>query len=185
MESQSVSISSITSVDNITAIYAWTSSSRRLPLQSQKGPVSRSPLVIESISISQSGRSRTARRGYDGIEYQTAYESNHSAQDDGTKCSIFSFDINAKKSLLPIARNALRKLRTLRHPGVIKVFDTVEVRDRPFNSSLGLSNCQQTDAYIYIATERLVPLGWHIRRKSLTEETLKWGLFNIAVSRID
>jgi SCY1-like protein 1 len=28
---------------------------------------------------------------------------------------------------LPLARNAVRKLRTLRHPGVIKVLDTVEV----------------------------------------------------------
>lgn len=48
-------------------------------------------------------------------------------QEDGSKCSIFSFDINANKSRLPLARNALRKLRTLRHPGVIKVLDTVEV----------------------------------------------------------
>ena len=51
-----------------------------------------------------------------------------SLQDDGSKCSIFSFDINANKSRLPLARNALRKLRTLRHPGVVKVLDTVEVR---------------------------------------------------------
>ena len=37
-----------------------------------------------------------------------------------------------------MARNAVKKLRTLRHPGVIKVLDTVE-----------------TETYIYIATERL------------------------------
>jgi SCY1-like protein 1 len=48
-------------------------------------------------------------------------------KDDGVKCSIFSFDINANKSRLPLAKNALRKLRTLRHPGVVKVLDTVEV----------------------------------------------------------
>lgn len=48
-------------------------------------------------------------------------------QDDGAKCSIFSFDIQANKSRLPLAKNALRKLRTLRHPGVVKVLDTVEV----------------------------------------------------------
>lgn len=48
-------------------------------------------------------------------------------QEDGSKCSVFSFDITANKSRLPLARNALRKLRTLRHPGVIKVLDTVEV----------------------------------------------------------
>jgi SCY1-like protein 1 len=51
----------------------------------------------------------------------------------------------------------------LRHPGVVKVLDTVE-----------------TETYIYIATERLSPLSWHVKRKSLTEETTKWGLHNIA-----
>jgi len=84
-------------------------------------------------------------------------------QEDGSKCSVFSFDINANKSRLPLARNALRKLRTLRHPGIIKVIDTVE-----------------TDTFIYIATERVTPLTWHVRRKSLAEETIKWGLYTVA-----
>ncbi|KAH9876064.1 hypothetical protein J1614_003943 [Plenodomus biglobosus] len=88
---------------------------------------------------------------------------NGTKREDGSKCSIFSFDITANKSRLPLARNALRKLRTLRHPGVVKVLDTVE-----------------TETYIYIATERLSPLSWHVKRKSLTEETTKWGLHNVA-----
>ncbi|KAF1849600.1 ARM repeat-containing protein [Cucurbitaria berberidis CBS 394.84] len=88
---------------------------------------------------------------------------NGTKREDGSKCSIFSFDITANKSRLPLARNALRKLRTMRHPGVVKVLDTVE-----------------TETYIYIATERLSPLSWHVKRKSLTEETTKWGLHNIA-----
>jgi SCY1-like protein 1 len=54
-------------------------------------------------------------------------------------------------------------LRTIRHPGVIRVLDTVE-----------------TDSHIYIATERLTPLSWHTRRKSLAEETIKWGLHSVA-----
>ncbi|KAL1902912.1 Nuclear aminoacylation-dependent tRNA export pathway component [Sporothrix stenoceras] len=88
---------------------------------------------------------------------------NGTRREDGSNCSIFSFDVTANKARLPLARNALKKLRTLRHPGVIKVLDTVE-----------------TESYIYIATERLVPLRWHVKRKSLSPETLKWGLFNIA-----
>ncbi|KAF2471608.1 ARM repeat-containing protein [Lindgomyces ingoldianus] len=88
---------------------------------------------------------------------------NGTKRDDGSKCSIFSFDVSANKSRLPLARNAVRKLRTLRHPGVVKVLDTVE-----------------TESYIYIATERLTPLSWYVKRKSLAEETLKWGLHNIA-----
>jgi hypothetical protein len=43
-------------------------------------------------------------------------------------CSIFTFDISAGRGRLPLAKNAVRKLRTLRHPGVIKVLETVEVR---------------------------------------------------------
>ncbi|KFZ14951.1 hypothetical protein V501_02973 [Pseudogymnoascus sp. VKM F-4519 (FW-2642)] len=88
---------------------------------------------------------------------------NGTRREDGSNCSIFSFDVPANKSRLPLARNAVKKLRTLRHPGVIKVLDTVE-----------------TDSYIYVATERLVPLRWHIKRKSMSEETIKWGLFSIA-----
>ncbi|KAL9476574.1 hypothetical protein ACSS6W_006415 [Trichoderma asperelloides] len=88
---------------------------------------------------------------------------NGTRREDGSNCSIFSFDITAKKSQLPLAKNALRKLRTLRHPGVIKVLDTVE-----------------TDTYIYIATERVVPLRWHVKRKSLSPETIKWGIYTVA-----
>ncbi len=83
-------------------------------------------------------------------------------QEDGSECSIFSFDITSDKSRLPLARNAVRKMRTLRHPGVIKVLDTVE-----------------TETYIYVATERVTPLEWPARRKSLSIETSKWGLFTI------
>ncbi|KAI0007440.1 ARM repeat-containing protein [Xylariaceae sp. FL0662B] len=88
---------------------------------------------------------------------------NGTRRSDGSNCSIFSFDVTANKSRLPLAKNALKKLRTMRHPGVIKVLDTVE-----------------TDTYIYIATERVVPLRWHVRRKSLSPETIKWGLYSIA-----
>jgi hypothetical protein len=50
-------------------------------------------------------------------------------QEDGSNCSIFSFEINdSTRSRLPLAKNAARKLRTLRHPGVVKVLDSVEVR---------------------------------------------------------
>ncbi|CAN8106155.1 unnamed protein product [Discula destructiva] len=88
---------------------------------------------------------------------------NGTKREDGSNCSIFSFDISTNRARLPLAKNALKKLRTLRHPGVIKVLDTVE-----------------TDTYIYIATERLVPLRWHVKRKSLSPETLKWGIYTVS-----
>ncbi|KAI7292686.1 ARM repeat-containing protein [Hortaea werneckii] len=88
---------------------------------------------------------------------------NGTKREDGSKCSIFSFDTNANRSVLPLAKNAVRKLRTLRHPGVVKVLDAVE-----------------TDQLIYIATERIAPLTWSTKRKALSEESLKWGLHNVA-----
>ncbi|CAF3609820.1 hypothetical protein SNK03_003567 [Fusarium graminearum] len=88
---------------------------------------------------------------------------NGTKREDGSNCSIFSFDITTNRSQLPLAKNALKKLRTLRHPGVIKVLDAVE-----------------TETYIYIATERVVPLRWDVRRKSLSPETIKWGLHSVA-----
>nr|OQO26624.1 hypothetical protein B0A51_06686 [Rachicladosporium sp. CCFEE 5018] len=88
---------------------------------------------------------------------------NGTKREDNSKCSIFSFDINANRSRLPIAKNTLRKFRTLRHPGVVKVLDTLE-----------------TDQLIYIATERITPLAWATKRRALSEESAKWGLHNVA-----
>lgn len=48
-------------------------------------------------------------------------------KEDSSDCSIFAFDVQANRSRLPLARNAVRKMRTLRHPGIIKVYDSVEV----------------------------------------------------------
>ncbi|KAF8476197.1 armadillo-type protein [Kalaharituber pfeilii] len=88
---------------------------------------------------------------------------NGTKREDGSHCSIFAFDVNANRSRLHLAKNALRKLRTLRHPGVVRVLDTVE-----------------TDSYIYIATERVTPLSWNVKRKALNSETIKWGLYTVA-----
>ncbi|KAL9641105.1 MAG: hypothetical protein Q9204_000330 [Flavoplaca sp. TL-2023a] len=88
---------------------------------------------------------------------------NGTRKEDGSHCSIFTFDITTGRSRLPLARNAVRKMRTLRHPGVLKVLDTIE-----------------SDTYIYIATERATPLDRSARRKNLSTETLKWGLNTVA-----
>ncbi|KAJ5777501.1 hypothetical protein N7520_000747 [Penicillium odoratum] len=88
---------------------------------------------------------------------------NGTKRDDSSACSVFTFDIAANKSRLPLAKNAVRKCRTLRHPGVIKVLDTIE-----------------TESTLYIVTERVVPLSWQVKRRSLSEETAKWGLYTVS-----
>ena len=54
-------------------------------------------------------------------------QSANSVQEDYSRCSIFSFDVNAKKSRLPLAKNSLLKFRKLRHTGILRVLDTIEV----------------------------------------------------------
>ena len=53
----------------------------------------------------------------------------HWIQEGGSRCSVFTFDINPNRSRLALAKNTVRKLRTIRHPGVIRVLDTIEVDD--------------------------------------------------------
>ncbi|GAO17148.1 hypothetical protein UVI_02026760 [Ustilaginoidea virens] len=63
---------------------------------------------------------------YNGTKRVRGLASNHVRDEDGSNCSIFSFDIATSRGRLPLARNALKKLRTMRHPGVVKVLDAVE-----------------------------------------------------------
>lgn len=90
-------------------------------------------------------------------------------QDDSSQISVFVFDVAKHKSLLPLAKNTLRKLRTIRHPDVLKFVDAVE-----------------TDSTIYIATERVKPLhtvmeAWSDKPAKAREEWLIWGLHRITV----
>ena len=95
-------------------------------------------------------------------------------QDDSSSVSVFEFEANspAKKNLFPLARNALRKLRTVRHPDVLKFMDVVE-----------------TDTTIHIMTERIRPLGpaiaeWQSKSAQEREAWLVWGLHRISVRPI-
>lgn len=82
--------------------------------------------------------------------------------------SVFSFDANQgnKRSQLPLARNALRKLRTIRHPDVLKFIDVVE-----------------TDATIHIVTERVQPLSKALHNSPQgRDDWLCWGLHRVATA---
>ncbi|KAF9792518.1 ARM repeat-containing protein [Thelephora terrestris] len=94
-------------------------------------------------------------------------------RDDGSPVSVFEFDAASnpqKKKHLPLANNALKKLRTTRHPDVLRFIDAVT-----------------TDATIYIMTERVRPLssaldGWSSKTAKVREAWLLWGLHRIAVA---
>ncbi|WWC64691.1 uncharacterized protein I303_107302 [Kwoniella dejecticola CBS 10117] len=76
-------------------------------------------------------------------------------RDDGTPLTLFIYDSTLppfqpgnkdRRTLFQFAKNALKKLRTIRHPDVIRYIDSVE-----------------TETHIYIATERVRPLGGVLR----------------------
>lgn len=70
------------------------------------------------------------------------------------------------RSHLSLAKNALRKLRTIRHPDVLKFIDVVE-----------------TDTTIHIVTERVQPLSKALHNGPQSKEDwLIWGLHRVVTA---
>ncbi|KAG2073379.1 ARM repeat-containing protein [Suillus decipiens] len=93
-------------------------------------------------------------------------------RDDGSLVSVFEYDLThpLNKSTMPLARNSLRKLRTIRHPDVLRFIDVVE-----------------SDSAICIMTERVRPLPLALSQSSSNaprerEDWLIWGLHRISVA---
>lgn len=105
-----------------------------------------------------------------------------SPQDDASPVSVFSFDLNApaqnahsrpadRKALLPLARNAFRKLRALRHPNILKFLDGSE-----------------SDSAVWIVTEPVRSLAGYLDAGTaargedapLAEESKLYGLLHVA-----
>ncbi|KAF9484514.1 ARM repeat-containing protein [Pholiota conissans] len=101
--------------------------------------------------------------------YYTLYDA--TKRDDGSPVSVFEYDLSdsSKKNIKTFAHNSVRKLRTTRHPDVLKFMDAIE-----------------SDSTIYIMTERVRPLSSvlaHYASKSAQEKEdwLLWGLHRISV----
>ena len=91
------------------------------------------------------------------------------AQDDATPVSVFEFNGQQRRNLLPVAQNAVRRLRVTRHPDILKFMDVVEA-----------------DSTIYIMTERVKPLSeelslWQSKPARDKQDWLLWGLHRITV----
>ncbi|KAJ7647578.1 armadillo-type protein [Roridomyces roridus] len=103
---------------------------------------------------------------FDGV--WTLYDAKK--RDDGSLVSVFEYDCTMRRGMIPIAKNALRKLRTTRHPDVLKFVDVVE-----------------TESTIHIVTERVRPLqdvlqSWTSRGAEEREDWLLWGLHRVSVA---
>ncbi|KND03592.1 SCY1 protein kinase [Spizellomyces punctatus DAOM BR117] len=88
-----------------------------------------------------------------------------SKKDDRTPVSVFVFDSVRHRDKLPLARNALKKCRTIRHPDMLKVIEGVE-----------------TETKIIIGTEAVTPLRTYSPLKSLNQNLIAWGLYKIATA---
>lgn len=92
-------------------------------------------------------------------------------REDGSPVSVFEYNCGdaSNRDLLPLAKNSLRKLRTTRHPDVLKFVDAVD-----------------GEGTIYIVTERVRPLAsvlesWTSKTSEEREDYLIWGLHRLSV----
>ncbi|KAK9459409.1 armadillo-type protein [Lipomyces oligophaga] len=101
------------------------------------------------------------------VEFQndTIWTIHHATRrSDGIACTVFEFDVNSQRSRLPLAKNAAKKLRTMKFPGIINIYDIYE-----------------TEQAVMIATEHVVPFDIAIQSKDImTPDVIKWGLYAVA-----
>ncbi|BGP22651.1 other/SCY1 protein kinase [Rhodotorula toruloides] len=95
-------------------------------------------------------------------------------KDDSSPVSVFSFDLSTpshisshdRRSLFPLARNAFRKLRALRHPNILKFLDGSE-----------------TDNAIWVVTEPVRSLALELEgHGGLSEESKIYGLLHVCTA---
>lgn len=84
--------------------------------------------------------------------------------------SVFVYDLRqGTEAKSELAKGALKRLKTLRHPSILQYLDSLE-----------------TDKMLYVATELVEPLGTHINKMATDgpqkDLYLAWGIFQITVS---
>lgn len=96
----------------------------------------------------------------------------HKGKKKGTseEVSVFMYDIKSgSETQLEVAKGAVKRLKTLRHPSVLMFLDSLE-----------------SDKVLYLASEYVEPLAYHIETLNLEgpqkELYIAWGIFQITVS---
>ncbi|CAK9822641.1 N-terminal kinase-like protein [Anthophora retusa] len=107
--------------------------------------------------------------GLDGKSIWTLHKAKKKGSAGGEDVSVFVFECkNGNEHLLDVARSAVKRLKTLRHPSILAYLSSLE-----------------TDKIIYLATERVESLYNRLTRKSDSDEESKrdlyfsWGIFQI------
>nr|XP_033328138.1 N-terminal kinase-like protein [Megalopta genalis] len=107
--------------------------------------------------------------GLDDKNIWTLYRAKKKGSTGGEDVSVFVFEFkSSNEHLSGLARSAVKRLKTLRHPSILAYLDSLE-----------------TDKMLYLATERVEPLYNRLTRKSESDEEPKrelyfsWGIFQI------
>ncbi|KAJ1724521.1 Nuclear aminoacylation-dependent tRNA export pathway component [Coemansia erecta] len=98
----------------------------------------------------------------DAYSGQSIWQMHQGQKNDSAKqeATIFVFDKTRGGSFTAVAQNALKRMRTLRHPGIVRYLDGAETPDA-----------------IYMATEPVTPLCLDT---DADDELRRWGLYKIA-----
>ncbi|KAJ1996349.1 Nuclear aminoacylation-dependent tRNA export pathway component [Coemansia spiralis] len=92
------------------------------------------------------------------------WELHNARSTDGKKeATVFVFDKLKGPSYTIVAQNALKRMRTLRHPGILRYLEGTETADA-----------------IYIATESITPLPFALDEGNCDDELKRWGIYKIA-----
>ncbi|XP_035742235.1 N-terminal kinase-like protein isoform X1 [Vespa mandarinia] len=107
--------------------------------------------------------------GLENKSIWTLHKAKRKGSTVGEDVSVFVFEVkNGGEHFLDIARTAVKRLKTLRHPSILAYFDSLE-----------------TDKMVYLVTERVEPLQNRLSRKLDSEDVIKidlyfsWGIFQV------
>ncbi|KAK9764432.1 Nuclear aminoacylation-dependent tRNA export pathway component, variant 2 [Basidiobolus ranarum] len=81
---------------------------------------------------------------------------------DNSPVSIFAFDCINNRHLLPLARNYFKRVKTIRHPDLLRYIDGIETEER-----------------IYIVTDPVFPLSEQLKEDK-NNNLIFWGLYKTA-----
>ncbi|KAJ1659668.1 Nuclear aminoacylation-dependent tRNA export pathway component [Dispira simplex] len=105
----------------------------------------------------------TIQEPYDEQDPESIWTLHHGVRkSDQTKVTVFALDLTHKRDLWPLAKNAYKRHRTIRHPNLLTYLDGLETEDTT-----------------YIVTHPVVPLRMYLR-DSPDEQLVQWGLYKIA-----
>ncbi|KAK9703189.1 Protein kinase domain [Popillia japonica] len=105
----------------------------------------------------------------------------HKGKKKGTNEEVSVFVLETKNSTdtqLDIAKAAVKRLKTLRHPSILTYLDSLESE-----KIIYLATDLESEKIIYLATEYVEPLSYHLEKLELDSQQkelyIAWGIFQI------